>query len=302
MPKHEVIKVGSREVPFSSPDKVLFPADGITKGDLADYYRRVARTMLPHVRGRPISMQRFPEGIGEKGFYHKQVPDYFPDWIATAQIEVKEDGEIQPQVIIEEVATLVYLVQQNTITPHTWLSRADKIDCPDKIVFDLDPATDDFGAVCRAAPWLKAALEEAGLVPFVMTSGSRGLHVVAPLDRTVKAGAAGFDAVRDFAKALADRVAAGHPKELTTEFSKDEREGRLFIDYLRNAYAATSVPPYAVRARQGAPVATPLRWEELDQPGINARTYHIRNLFERLDKDGDPWHDFFKKAKRLPSV
>ena len=297
MPKREVMKVGSREIPFSSPDKVLFPDDGITKGDLAAYYRRVARTMLPHVRGRPISMQRFPEGIGQKGFYHKQVPDYFPDWIATAQIEVKDDGEIQPQVIIEEAATLVFLVQQNTITPHTWLSRADRIDYPDKIVFDLDPATDDFSAACRAAPWLKAALEHVGLVPFVMTSGSRGLHVVAPLDRS-----ANFDATRDFAKRLADRVAAEHPDDLTTEFAKHEREGRLFVDYLRNGYAATSVPPYAVRARPGAPVATPLRWEELDEPGINARSYNTRNLLDRLDKVGDPWHDFFKKAPKLPSV
>lgn len=296
MPKREVLRVGSREIPFSSPDKVLFPEDGITKGDLADYYRRAARTMLPHVRGRPISMQRFPDGIGEKGFYHKQTPDYFPDWIATASVEVKEDGEIQPQAMIEDVATLVYLVQQNTITPHTWLSRADRIYFPDKLVFDLDPPGDDFTAACRTAPLVRAALEERGMAAYVMTSGSRGLHVVAPLDRSRD-----FDAVRDFAKTVADRLAEEHPDQLTTEMSKAEREGRLFIDYLRNGYAATSVPPYAVRPRAGAPVATPLRWEELDEPGINARRYTLRNLFERLDKTGDPWKDFFKHARPLPS-
>lgn len=297
MPEREVLRIGGHEIPFSSPDKLLFPEDGISKGELADYYRRVAPTMLPHVRGRPISMQRFPDGIGDKGFYHKQAPDYFPDWITTTLIEVKEDGEIQPQAVIEDAATLVYLVQQNIITPHTWLSRADKIDFPDKLVFDLDPPGDDFSMACRAAPWVRAALEGRGLAAYVMTSGSRGLHVVAPLDRSRD-----FDAVRDFAKTVAGELAEEHPDELTTELSKAERDGRLFIDYLRNGYAATSVPPYAVRPRPGAPVATPLHWEELDERDIHARKYTLRNLFERLDKTGDPWKGFFKKARRLPDA
>lgn len=296
MTREQTIKVGRRSVAVSSLDKLLFPEDGISKGDLIEYYRQVAADMLPYLKGRPLSLQRFPDGIDGKGFYQKEVPDYFPGWIGRAQIEVLETGEIQAQAVCNDVATLVYLVNQNTITLHPWLSRADRLDSPDKLIFDLDPPA-DFEAARRAARLLRDALTELGLTPFVMTTGSRGLHVVTPLDRK-----ADFDAVRDFAKDLAGLLASQHPDTLTIEMRKDERDGRLFLDYLRNAYASTAVAPYAVRARPGAPVAVPLAWEELDDPHLRSNTYTLRTVPGRLAQTPDPWADFRRRAGGLAAA
>ncbi|MGH2537355.1 MAG: DNA polymerase domain-containing protein, partial [Candidatus Promineifilaceae bacterium] len=240
--------------------------------------------------GRPLSMQRFPDGIGEKGFYQKEAPGYFPAWIRRASIRVEGTGENQPQVICDEAATLVYLANQNCITPHLWLSRLggragpEPLDHPDRLIFDLDPPAGAFELARAAAASLRALLEELGLAAFLMTTGSRGLHVAAPLD-----GRADFDAARAFAHQVAQRLARRKPDKLTTETRKAERNGRLFLDYLRNAYAATSVAPYAVRARPGAPVATPLDWGELDDGRLRSDRYTLKNIFRRLGQKGDPW-------------
>jgi len=291
------IKVGRRSIAVSSLDKLLFPAQGgaeaVTKGELIEYYRQVAPILLRYLKGRPLSLQRYPGGIAEQGFYQKEVPDYFPDWIDRARIEVLETGEIQEQVICNDPATLVYLANQNTITFHPWLSRADRLYYPDKLIFDLDPPG-EFEAARQAAWLLRDLLTELGLRPFVMTTGSRGLHVVAPLDRK-----ADFDAVRDFARDLAVWLVRQHPDTLTVEMRKDEREGRVFLDYLRNAYASTAVAPYAVRARPGAPVATPLAWEELEDPALRSDTYTLRTLPDRLARVGDPWRDLGRHAHKL---
>ncbi len=291
------IKVGRRSIAVSSLDKVLFPAHGgagaVTKGELIEYYRQVAPVMLRYLKGRPISLQRYPNGIDEKGFYQKEMSDYFPEWIDRARIEVLETGEIQEQVVCNDAATLVYLANQNTITLHPWLSRADRLYHPDKLIFDLDPPG-EFEAARRTARLMRDLLLELGLQPFVMTTGSRGLHVVTPLDRK-----ADFDTVRDFARDLADLLARRHPDALTVEMRKDEREGRVFLDYLRNAYASTAVAPYAVRARPGAPVATPLEWEELDDLALRSDTYTLRTLPARLARVGDPWRDMRRRARGL---
>jgi bifunctional non-homologous end joining protein LigD len=241
-------------------------------------------------------MQRFPNGVEKPGFYAKQAPEHFPEWIDRVSIEVLESGEKQPQVVINKPETLVYIVDQATITPHTWLSRTADLNRPDKLIFDLDPPK-SFEAARSAARRLRPLLDELELPAYLMTTGSRGLHVGVPLD-----GQSDFDAVRDFARDLADALVARHPDELTTETRKAQRRGRLFLDYLRNAYAQTSVPPYAVRARSGAPVATPLTWDELDDPDLDSRRYHVGNIFERIEKVGDPWADFYDHGISLTAA
>jgi bifunctional non-homologous end joining protein LigD len=238
-------------------------------------------------------MQRFPEGIGRPGFYAKETPDYFPDWIERVEVEVLETGEKQPQVVVNNAATLVYLADQATITLHTWLSRAGRLDRPDKLIFDLDPP-ESFEDARAAARSLRALLDELALTAYVMTTGGRGLHIGVPLD-----GRDDFDTVRAFARRAADLLAAREPERLTTETRKRARHGRLFLDYLRNGYAQTSVPPFTVRARPNAPVATPLSWDELDDPDLNSQRFTLRTLPRRLEEVGDPWADFYTRGQSL---
>ncbi|MFF7212625.1 non-homologous end-joining DNA ligase [Streptomyces sp. NPDC008238] len=277
------LRIGGRTVELSRPDKELFPGDGITKAELADHYRRVARPLLTHVRGRPLVMERYPDGIDGRSFYHKEVPGYFPAWVRRR--EVPKEGGTVTMVVCDDTATLVYLAGQACVTPHPWLSRTDRLDVPDRLVLDLDPAgDDDFATVRWTAPRVGDLLRELGLRPAVMTTGSRGLHVVAPLTRGPD-----FDVVRDFARRVSAVLAARHPDRLTTEVRKAARRGRLYLDVQRNGYAQTSVAPYAVRARPHAPVATPLHWAEIDDPALGPGRWTVRTLPERLDKDGDPW-------------
>ena len=279
-------------VEVSRPRKLLFPDDGVTKGDLAHYYERVAEYMLPHVKGRPVSMQRFPDGIGGYGFFHKDVPDHFPDWIRRVQVD-KRGGTVT-HAVIWDADTLVYLADQGTITPHVWLSRMDRVRRPDRLVVDLDPSVPDFAAVRRAARAAGGLLEELGLAPFAMATGSRGLHVWTPLRRE-----GDFDEVKAFARDAARLLASRHPDELTTEARKAKRGDRILLDVARNAYAQTAVPPYAVRARAGAPVATPLEWKELSDSRLRPDRFTVRNLFRRLASKGDPWAEMGSHARGL---
>jgi bifunctional non-homologous end joining protein LigD len=287
------IRMGSITVEADHLDKVFFPDAEITKGDLVEHYRRIAETMLPHVRDRAVSMHRYPDGIGAEGFYHKEAPDYFPDWVARKKLPNREGGDTT-YVVVDKAATLVYLADQGTITPHVWLSRTDRPEHPDRMIFDLDPPKDDFEPVRRAARALREALDEVELVGFVMTTGSRGLHVVVPLDRS-----ADFEEARRFARDLAELVAARRPHELTVEHRKKKRRGRLFLDVMRNAYAQTGVPPYAVRARPGAPVATPLEWGELSDADLRPDRYTVENIFRRLSQKDDPWTGIGRHARSL---
>jgi bifunctional non-homologous end joining protein LigD len=198
------IRIGSRSIAISNPDKVLFPEAGITKTDMAGYYRDVTEAMLPHAKGRAITMHRFPDGVGKHGFIQQKRSDHFPDWIDGLEIERsgRQGGKIE-HVVCNKRATLVYLADQATVTFHGWLSRAEKIANPDKLVFDLDPPSgEDFQAVITGARRVRDLMCALGLVPYLMTTGSKGLHVVAPLDAK-----AGFDEVRDFARALASYLA-----------------------------------------------------------------------------------------------
>ena len=290
------LEVGRRTIEIGSPDKVLFPDAGITKLDLAEYYRDVSGTLLPHAEGRPISMHRFPDGLGGEDFYQKDVPDYFPDWIHTETIE-KEGGSLR-QVVIDDAATLVYLADQACITPHVWPSRIDRIRHPDRMVFDFDPPGDDWEATFDEVRWAARTtaelLREIGLVPFVQTSGSKGLHVHVPLDRE-----ADFDEVRRLARDLTDLLADRHPDRLTTAQRKKKRGDRVFLDVARNAYAQTAVLPYAVRARPGAPIAAPLDWEELGAGDLHPRRYTVKNVLRRLAQKADPWKGMGRHARGI---
>jgi bifunctional non-homologous end joining protein LigD len=279
-------------VEITHPEKLLFPADGVSKADLASYYERVSEWMLPHIRNRPLSLQRFPDGIDGKGFFHKDVPDYFPAFVR--RVELPKAGGTITHALANDAGTLVYLVGQNTITPHVWLSRPDRPEQPDRLVFDLDPPGNDFTAVRRAARWTGDLLREIGLDPFAQVTGSKGIHVWSPLRRR-----AHFDDVKAFAREAAAVLAARHPDELTTEFRKAKREGRILIDVFRNAYAQTAVPPYAVRPRPGAPVATPLDWDELSDSRLRPDRWTVKTVLRRLAAKGDPWTEIQAHARGL---
>ncbi|HSO06705.1 MAG TPA: non-homologous end-joining DNA ligase [Pelomicrobium sp.] len=280
------LRIGSRSIELSNEDKPLFPDAGLTKGEVIDYYRDMAEAILRHGADRVITMQRFPDGIGKKGFIQQARADYFPDWIKGARLErVGEKGGKVEHVVLRHQADIVYLANQAVITFHGWLSRMKKVSRPDRLIFDLDPPHgDDFDAVVSGARRVRDLMKQLGMTPYVMTTGSRGVHVVAPLD----AGAE-FDDVRDFARAMADRLAARFPNELTVAQRKNKRRGRLYLDVMRNSWGQTAVLPYSLRAKPGAPVAAPLDWSELGRVG--PQSYHLGNVRRRLGAKDDPWAD-----------
>jgi bifunctional non-homologous end joining protein LigD len=289
------MRAGGRDVPISHPRKALFP-DGTTKEELAAYYRDVADAMVPHVRDRPVSLQRFNRGIEHQGFFQKEMPKGAPHWVR--RVRVPKQGGSVCHVLANDAATLVWLANQNCITPHVSTARRDRLDRPDRIVWDLDPSGDDeFALVRRTAIELGELLRDAGREPWAMLTGSRGIHVVVPIRRRHD-----YDTVRAAALAVADELVGRRPGELTTEFAKRKREGRLFVDVNRNAWAMTAVPPYAVRPRPGGPVAAPLRWEELDDPELSADRFTLRTMPGRLAEVGDPWVGMAGAAGSLPRV
>ncbi|GAA3727515.1 bifunctional non-homologous end joining protein LigD [Spinactinospora alkalitolerans] len=290
----ESVRVGGRRLDIGNPDKELFGSSGITKRDLAAHYRSVGPAMLPHVKGRPLALHRFPDGIDGEGFFQKRRADHAPDWVEGVTVP-REKGSTT-MVVANGTATLVWLAGQAVITLHPWLSRADDLNRPDRVIIDLDPPGDDFPGVRRAARDTRRLLEELGAPAFLMTTGSRGLHVVVPVRRRLV-----FDECREIAHGIADRLAQRHPDRLTTEVRKDKRGGRLFVDVLRNSYAQHAVAPYSVRPLAGAPVATPLHWEELDEVA-SARQWTVRGIGRRIEEVADPWRGMGRRACSLPAV
>jgi bifunctional non-homologous end joining protein LigD len=294
------IRAGRRRVRISNPGKLLFPADGITKRDLAAYYAGIAPAMVPHVRDRPLNLWRWNAGIDGELVVQQAIPRGAPDWVKRVTVPRRRGGTVC-HAVGGEAATLVWLANQNCITPHAWTSRTDRLGRPDRLVFDLDPPDADAGshfpAIRAGALELGALLRELGLVPFAMTSGSRGVHVVAPLRRR-----AGADQARAVAGEIAERVAARRPDELTTAWRKEKRGGRVLVDVARNTYAQTTVAPYAVRALPGAPVATPLAWQELEDPELHPRRWTLASIPARVAERGDPWARIGASARALPSA
>jgi bifunctional non-homologous end joining protein LigD len=292
------LNAGGIRVELSHTDKVLFPgADEITKGDLIEYYAQMADRMLPYLRERPIAMARYPDGIAGPRIFQKNAPGYFPEWITRAEVK-KQDGVLH-HVICDKPATLVYLANQACIELHVFLSRVGRLDHPDQLVFDLDPpGTDQFGQVRLAALRLRELLaDELGLTPFVKTTGGRGMHVHVPLD-----GRDDFDAVRGFARQAGALLAARNPDLVTIEQRRDKRGRLLYVDIMRDAYAQTVVAPYVVRARPGAPVAVPLRWDEVADSGLEPGRFTLRTIGRRLaglDQPDDPWAGLTRRRYNL---
>jgi bifunctional non-homologous end joining protein LigD len=283
------------EVKLSNPDKILFPDDGITKAELAEHYARVAGLMVPHCRDRPMNLWRWNKGIAEDVVVQQSLPKGAPDWVARCEVPRRKGGNIT-HGMINDADTLRWLAQQNCITPHVWNARCDLRDKPDRIVFDLDPTGDDFSLVRDAALVTAEVLRALGLEPFAKVTGSRGIHIVAPLKRTRTA-----DEVRERAGEIAERIAAERPETLTTFWRKDKREGRILIDVARNTYGQTIVAPYAVRAIAGAPVAMPVRWEEVADASLHPQQFKLREIEARL-AEPDPWQDMQGSARVLPTI
>jgi bifunctional non-homologous end joining protein LigD len=293
------VRAGGITVALTNAGKVLFPDTGLTKGDLAGYYRHVAPRMLPFLRGRPLSMERYPDGIDGERIVQKNVPRYFPDWVT--RTPVRKQGGTLRQVVCDKQATLVYLANQACIEMHVLLSRISDLDRPDQLVFDLDPPDDGrFGDVRKLAGGLRELLEdELGLTAFVKTTGGKGVHVHVPLRASDD-----FDAARRFARRVSEVLAARNPDLVTVEPRKESRGGRIYADIMRNAYAQTAVAPYSVRARPGAPVATPLRWEELQDSELSPHQFTVRTIPGRLERLGrsDPWSGMGSRRYGLASA
>jgi bifunctional non-homologous end joining protein LigD len=292
----EQLVVGRRRIEITHPDKAMFERPTITKLQLARYYEQVAGVMLPYVRGRPLALESYPRGTGERGFFMKSIPSHFPDWIET--VKVSKRGGTLTQVVAGNAATIVYLAGQNVVTPHIWLSRADKPREPDRLIIDLDPSPGiGFAAVRAAAREAGERLRDAGLKPYAMVTGSRGVHVVCPLRRGPS-----YPDVHGYARALAEAMVADDPKRLTLEWHRAERGARIYLDVNRIAYAQHGVAPYGVRPRRGAPVAMPIRWEELGDRALKPDRYTIGNAVERLQTEGDAWNGLGRDARKLPAL
>jgi len=278
---------------ITHPEKVLFPADGITKGELANYYESMAPMMLPHIRGRPVTMERYPTGIGKKGFWQKDVSTGFPGWLE--RVEVPKKGGTVHYPLVNDTRTLLWVTNQNTITPHVWVSRTPRLHYPDVCVFDLDPSKEDEPDVLRAAVLaVRDLLDELGLPSWVKTSGSKGFHVVLSLDGKARTGEVAL-----FAHAVGTLLVKRDPDHLTQEFSKADRGGRILVDTGRNGYSATFAAAYAVRAKPGAPVSAPCTWEEIESGTVGPQTFTLRTMGDRIARVGDLWSDMPRRRRAL---
>lgn len=280
---------------ITHPEKVLFPADGITKQDLAAYYEMIAPHMLPHVVGRPVTLERFHRGIGEKGIFQKNVVRGFPEWLERVEV-AKKDGSVHHPVV-RDVRGLLWLANQNSITPHVWTSRAPKLMKPDIMIFDLDPSEADNRRLGDAALLLRDLLAELGLESWVKTSGSRGLHIAVPLD-----GRTGYDRVAGVAHRIGELLVARDPGNLTREFYKKNRGGRILVDTGRNEYSATFAATYAVRPRPGAPVSAPCRWREIEDGSVTPTKFTLRNMAVRVRDVGDLWAGLLESRHSVARV
>jgi bifunctional non-homologous end joining protein LigD len=267
-------------IEVSNPQKVLFPNEGVTKGEVVAYYLAAADQMLPHVVGRPLTLQRFPSGIDKPGFMQKNAGKGFPAFIE--RVDLPKQGGTVSYPAITNLDGLLYLANQNTITFHIPCFRTDDLEHPDRLVFDLDPTDGDLDGARFGATAVHTLLSELEVPSWLMTTGSKGFHVVVPLAATVS-----FDSLGRFALAAAHLVSLRHPERLTTEFLKKERQGRVFVDWLRNGFGATGVSPYSLRPRDGAPIAMPIAWEDLHR--TEPSQFKLRADLDRLQ--ADPWHD-----------
>jgi bifunctional non-homologous end joining protein LigD len=285
----------SREVKLTSGDRVLYPESGITKGDLFDYYGRIAPVLVPHLRDRPFTMKRYPHGIHGEVFFQKQAPKGIPEWIPTRQFRTQPragEARMVDFPLLNSPEAVLYMVQMNCVDMNAWYSRVDKPARPDFVLFDLDPPDGEFRLGVRAAQLVREALEELELRSYVKTSGSEGIHVLVPITRRYS-----FPQTHEFAELVSKRLAAENPGVITTEWLKRKRVGVL-IDYHQNGAGKTIASPYSVRPKEGAPVSTPLRWEELT-PRLDPGKFTMEAVLRRVEKEGDLFEPVLRGGQSL---
>jgi bifunctional non-homologous end joining protein LigD len=283
------------EMALSHPDKILYPQQGITKRDLAEFYQHIAEWVLPHVTGRPLTLVRCPQGAQQKCFYQKHASGTLPDSIRRILIQEKGKKEKNSYLVIDDVKGLLALVQMGVLEIHPWGCREDRIDRPDRLVLDLDPGAGvAWNQLIDGAHLLKKRLLEDGLESFVKTSGGKGLHVVAPLTRRTT-----WEELKNYTRKLAMDTAENDPSGFVATMSKSKRKGKIFIDYLRNSFGATSIATYGTRALSGAPVSTPVGWDELLAVS-GPQAFTLTTLPKRLKAlRKDPWKGFFDLRQSL---
>jgi bifunctional non-homologous end joining protein LigD len=292
-----VIQVGRRTVRVTHPERVLFPRDGVTKGDLAEYYLEIGDVIVPHLRDRPFTLKRYPHGIDGQAYFHKQAPKGKPAWIPTRQFRTwPREGEsrLVDFTLVNETAALVWMVQMNCIDMNAWYSRVDKPDRPDYVVFDLDPpeSRNGFAQAIRVAHLIREALEKLGLRSYPKTSGADGIHVLVPITRR-----SSFRDAYDFAELVSRGLEAENPGLVTTEWLKKKRRGVL-VDHRQNGHGKTIASAYSVRPKPGAPVSTPLRWEELSEK-VRPRDFGRREALQRVEKHGDLFEPVLRGGQSL---
>ncbi|WP_020500333.1 non-homologous end-joining DNA ligase [Sciscionella marina] len=267
----------------SNPEKLFFPESGLTKQNVVEYYRAVAENMVAHLRDRPLMLRRYPDGIQHEGWFQKEASEHFPDWLRIETVPVHGTGSPVHHVVCDNPETLLYLANQATVEFHVWLSKTGALENPDRLVIDLDPPRGTAVSMLRrVARQVRDRLRALELPVFLQATGGRGFHVVAPLDAR-----SGYGRVRELAAGVAERLAASEPDRLTTEHRKENRGHRIYLDVNRNAYAQTFIAPYSLRARPGAPIATPLDWSELGRATPNG--WAPRAMRSRLARKTDPW-------------
>ena len=280
-------------ITITHPDRVVFPDVGVTKLALAQYYEHVADWILPHVVGRPLTLVRCPAGQTGQCFYQKHLVDSMPD--SVRGVAIKEKDGVDEYVVIDDLSGLISLVQLGVMEFHPWPARDDKVERPDRLVFDVDPDEKvSWAAIRQAAVDVRDCLETLGLQSFLRTSGGKGLHVVAPIDRR-----SSWDTVKEFARGVAELMVRAAPDRYVANMSKAKRRGKIYVDYLRNQRGATAVASYSTRARNGAPVAAPLAWSELSKVKQSDH-YTVANISERLSRRrSDPWDGFFSVRQSI---
>jgi bifunctional non-homologous end joining protein LigD len=292
----------SGEVKLSSADRVLFPDDGITKGDLFDYYDRIADAIVPHLKDRPFTMKRWREGIAADSFFQKQAPKGIPDWIPTREFRTwprggKGESRLVDFPLVSNREALLWMVQMHCIDMNAWYSRVDKPDRPDFVLFDLDPPEEDgaFGLCVRVAHHVRSALEELELDSHVKTSGADGIHILVPIVRR-----SSYEETYELAELLSRQLEAERPGEVTTEWLKKKRAGVL-VDHRQNGWGKTIASVYSVRPKPGAPVSTPLRWDELTED-IRPRDFSMQVALDRVRQHGDLFEPVLHAKQSLGSA
>lgn len=280
------------EVKLTHPDKLLYPECGVTKEKLRDYYDKVAKWMLPHVAKRPLNLRRCPHGW-KRGFFQQHAQGKLPPGLR--KIDVVDASGDSNRLVLDDVTGLLSLAQMNVLEIHTWGAHADEEDKPDLLVFDLDPDPDvKWSAIVECARIIRQRLGDSKIESFVKTTGGKGVHICANIERTIT-----WDRARDFCHDVAESIVRDRPEKYIATMSKAKRKGKIFIDWLRNGKGATFVAPYSTRARANAPVALPIGWDELD--GITPNGISLDRTIERLEERGDAWAPMLERPQRVPA-